>query len=86
MILQGSGVPWVNALGGGGGHGDDRWPMRGSEATEQGEGVEGGIPAPTVGPFSKIRVSKSHFKARFSRKLNVKFHDEEQNYYLLNIE
>ena len=42
-----------------------------SEATERGEGV---------GAFSKIRVSKSHFKAlkkRFSRELNVKYHGEE---------
>ena len=57
--------------------GDDRCPMRGSEATERGEG---GIPPPTVRTFSKIRVSKSHFKAfkkRFSRELNVKFHGEE---------
>ena len=41
---------------------------------------EGGYPPPTVGTFSKIRVSKSHFKAlkkRFSRELNVKFHGEE---------
>ena len=54
--------------------------MRGSEATERGEGVGGGYPPPTVGTFSKIRVSKSHFKAlkkRFSRELNVKFHGEE---------
>ena len=36
---QGNGVPWVNALGGT--EGDDRCPMRGSEATERGEGVGG---------------------------------------------
>ena len=46
-----------------------------------GEGMGGGIPPPTVGAFfsSKIRVSKSHFKAlkKQSRELNIKFHGEE---------
>ena len=60
--------------------GDDRCPMRGSEATERGKGVGGVYPPPTVGTFFKIGVSKSHFKAlkkRFSRELYAKFHDEE---------
>ena len=72
------GVDLFSRLGG-----DDRCPMRGSEATERGEGVGGGggHPPPTVGTFSKIRVSKSHIRAltkRLSREVNVvKFHGEE---------
>ena len=62
-----------------GGGGDDRCPRPGSEETERGEGV--GYPPPTVGTFSKIGVSKSHFRAfqkLFFRELNVvKIHGEE---------
>ena len=65
----------------GGGGGGDRCPMRGSEATERGKGVGGGITPPTVGTFSKIRVLKSHFKAfknDFLGELNVvEFHGKE---------
>ena len=55
-LLHGAiGVDLFSRLGGG----DDWCPMRGSEATERGEGVGRGIPPPpppTVGTFSKIRV------------------------------
>ena len=53
---------FVFTIGGGGDDRTDRCPRRGSEATERGEGVGGGYLPPTVGTFSKIRVSKSHFR------------------------
>ena len=74
------GVDLFSRLGGGGG--DDRCPMRGSEATERGGGCGRGIP-PSHGRDlkKKIRVSKLHFRAlkkRFYRELKVvKFHGEE---------
>ena len=73
------------------GGGDDRGPMRGSEATERGEGVGGGIPLlPRYGLFPKLEYQNAHFRAlrkRFSRELNVvKFHGEELMSYSLNID
>ena len=45
MELKSIGVDLFSRLG------EDRCPMRGSEATERGEGVGGGYPPPTVRTF-----------------------------------
>ena len=55
-------------------------PCEGAKRPSGGRVWEEGHPPPTVGTFSKIKVSKSHFRAltkRLSRELNVvKFHGE----------
>ena len=75
-----SGVPWVNALGGGGGAPSSgvmsqniwgRNHCEGSVATERGEGVGGGFPPPTVGSFFIFRLENAQSGAYLRRKFRL---------------